>query len=210
MRVISILFLSVLIVGCSTVRLVDTWENPHVIVYQPTKVLVVGMTSQKNVRFQYEKKVKEEYLSRGVDAVMSLTLFEESFNATKKTVAELKKLEDDLLGLNFDGVLFTKIDRIEERVSFSASYRNIENMYRSFSEDYYKHQPIFNEDYYPEEYRVYHTETSLYCICPTNDRKLMWKGYIDIVKPNSLEASVGDYTKLVLSTLEKNKLIPKK
>jgi len=210
MRVISILFLSVLIVGCSTVRLVDTWENPHIGVYQPTKILVVGMTSQKNVRIQYEKKAKEEYLLRGVNAVMSLTLFEESFHATKKTVTELKKFEDELLALNFDGVLFSKIDRIEDRVSFSASYRSIENMYRNFSEDYYKHQPVSNDEYYPEEYRVYHTETSLYCICPTNDRKLMWKGYIDIVKPNSLEASVGNYIRLVLSTLEKNKLIPKK
>lgn len=203
------LFLVVLLNSCSTVRLVDTWENPHIGNYKPAKVLIVGMTSNKDIRMLYERKIKEEYMLRGIDAVMSLTILEESFVTSEKTMAELKNIEDELVRLNFDSVLFSKINKIEDKVSFSSAYRNIENMYQNFSDDYYKNQPVHNVEYYPEEYKVYHTETTLYCICPTNDRKLIWKGYIDLVRPSSLEDNVDKYVKLVLSAMEKEKLIPK-
>lgn len=208
MRIFSILFLAVLINSCSTVRLVDTWENPYVSTYKPTKVLVVSMTPDKEERQQFEQKLKDECLARGIDAVMSLTLLDESFTSTKKTVSELKKMEQQLLELNFDSVLLSKTNRIVDKVSFAAAYRNIENMYRSFSDEYYMHQPIYDKTDSPEHYKVYHTDTSLYCICPTRDHKLIWKGYIDIVNPSIKDDVLGDHISLILKTLEKNDLIP--
>jgi hypothetical protein len=67
----------------------------------------------------------------------------------------------------------------------------------------------YNPEYY-DEYTVYHAETSLYCICPTKDRELIWKGYIDIIAPQSIEETVNDYVNLVLLILEKEMLINQK
>jgi len=210
MRVFSVLFLAAIISSCSTVRLVDTWENPYVSTYKPTKVLVVSMTADKEERQQFEKQLKDECLARGIDAVMSLTLLDELFTSTKKTVSELKEMEQKLLQLNFDSVLLSKTNKIVDKVSFAAAYRNIENMYRSFSDEYYMHQPVYDTTDSPENKRVYHTDTSLYCICPTRDHKLIWKGYIDIVNPSSNDDVMGDHINLILTTLEKNELVPKK
>ena len=47
----------------------------------------------------------------------------------------------------------------------------------------------------------------MYCICPTKDRELIWKGYVDIVDPRSIDKTVNDYVDLVIAALEEQALI---
>ena len=81
--------------------------------------------------------------------------------------------------------------------------------YREFKDEYLKHQNIFyNSDYY-NQYKIYKAETSMYCICPTKDRELIWKGYINITDPQSqsIEKTVNDYIRLTMVVLEEEQLI---
>ena len=157
MKFIIIIILGLLTVSCSTTELVENWKNPDIDSYNPSKVLLVGMTSNVEARQQFEKQLQDEYASRGIESVMSLELFEPSFTTE--------------------------------------------------SEDYLKYQDVFyNPDYY-EEYTVYHTETSMYCIWPTKERKLIWKGYIDVMDPASISETVNDYVRLIIVVLEEQKLI---
>lgn len=50
----------------------------------------------------------------------------------------------------------------------------------------------------------------MYCICPTKDRELIWKGYIDITDPQSIDETVDDYVKLIILAIEKQQLINSK
>ena len=54
---------------------------------------------------------------------------------------------------------------------------------------------------------MYHTETAMYCICPTKDRELIWKGYIDVMDPESIRETVNDYVRLVIVVLDEQQLI---
>ena len=47
----------------------------------------------------------------------------------------------------------------------------------------------------------------MYCICPTKERELIWKGYIDITDPQSIDETLDDYVKLVILALEEQQLI---
>ena len=79
MKTLLYIIISVLIIGCSSTQLVDTWKNPDINIYEPTKVLVVGMTSNIEAREKFELQLKKDYEARHIEAVMSLELFEPSF-----------------------------------------------------------------------------------------------------------------------------------
>jgi hypothetical protein len=157
------------------------------------------MTSNKTARRQFEKQFKEEYLSRGMEAVTSLEMFGKSFTEGKKTEAALKEMENKLINDRFNSILFTKIIGVEDRILFSEEYN-----------DYYDNQDIYYNRNYYQKYKVYHAETSLYCICSEKDRDLIWKGYIDIIDPDSVKGTIDNYINLVLFVLEEQQLINKK
>lgn len=47
----------------------------------------------------------------------------------------------------------------------------------------------------------------MYCIYPTKKRELIWKGYLDITDPESINETVSDYVRLVIIVLEEQQLI---
>ncbi|WP_242134765.1 hypothetical protein [Aestuariivivens marinum] len=196
-----------LITSCSNVELVDYWKNPDIDSYSPTKVLVVGITSNIEARQKFEGQLKEEYESRGIEAVMSLEFLKSSFTTEKKTEDELIALETNLIENGFNTILLTKVIGVEDKIEYKKNYDGFDSTYVKFKEDYLKYQDAFyNPDYY-KEYTIYHTETSMYCICPTNSRELIWKGYIDITDPNLVNEIINDYVRLVVVVLEELQLI---
>jgi hypothetical protein len=147
---------------------------------------------------------------RGATAVTSLTLFDASFRTEKMTKEELKVIENKLIDDGFDTILFTKIIGVEDKITYKDNYHNYDETYRKFTDEYLIYQDIYYNPEYYNEYTIYHSETSMYCICPTKDRELLWKGYIDIVDPRSVDESVDDYIKLTIAVLEEQQLINQK
>jgi hypothetical protein len=195
--------------NCSTTELVDVWKNPAIDSLVISKVLIVGMTSNIEARKEFEQKLKKEFESRGIEAVMSLELFEPTFTAEKKSKEELRIVDKILATSYFDAILFTKIKGIENKTVYTKTFKNKEHLDIRFKDDYYKNQEIFyNPDYY-KKFDIYHAETSLYCICPVKERELMWKGSIDIIDPSSTEETVNDYVNLLIFALEEENVLKK-
>jgi len=210
MKRLLILSIAFLFMNCSTTQLVDTWRNPEVPEYSSDKILIVGMTADKKSRRRFEKKLKEAYESRGIQAVMSLDVFDESLTEGEKSEEELKELEDDLIADGFDSILFSKVVGVDDEMAYLSTYKDLDRDYRNFRDDYYTNQDIYYNPEYYVKYKVYHAETSLYCMCPTDDIELVWKGYIDIVDPDSVKKTVDDYVHLVMYALEQEQLLNKK
>jgi hypothetical protein len=207
MNYFKILAVCFLISSCNTTQLIENWKNPDIDSYNAGKVLIVGMTSSMEARAQFERQIKTEYESRGIEAVASLEILEPIFTAEKKTEDELISLESKLLADGFDTILFTKVIGVEDKIAYRDDYDGYDNTYKKFREDYLKYQDAFyNPDYY-KEYAVYHTETSMFCICPTKERELIWKGYIDVVDPESVKETVNEYVRLIIIVLEEQQLI---
>lgn len=195
------------LISCSSTQLIENWKNPDIDSYAPSKVLVVGLTSNIEARQKFEQHLKNALESRGAEAVMSLEVFEPTFRAGKMSEDELKVLENNLINDGFDTVLFSKVIGVEDKIAYKENYGDYDETHRKFRHDYLMYQDIFyNPDYY-DEYTIYHAETAMYCICPTKERELVWKGYIDIVDPQSIDETVTDYVNLVIAVLEAQQLI---
>ena len=205
--------LSIIVVAfncCTTTQLVEYWKNPEIDSLSLSKVLIIGMTPNLEARDKFEELLKKELESRNIDAVPSLDIFEPKFRMEGKTEEELKLIENVLTANFYDAVIYTKVVGVEDRKIFSEKYKEKKYLDVEFKEDYYNHREVLEAPNYYEKYKIYKAETSLYCICPTKERELIWKGYIDIIDPKSIEETVNDYVNLLVLALEEQKLINKK
>ena len=207
MKFLRLITCCLLIISCSTTELIDSWKNPDIDSYAPTKVFIVGMTSNLEARQQFEKQLRIEYTARGIESVCSFEFFEPSFTSEEKSTEELKRLESKLVEDGFDTILFTKVVGVEDKIVYKENFDGYDSTYKKFTQDYLKYQDVYYNPEYYNEYTVFHTETSMYCICPTKDRELIWKGYIDIIDPQSTNETINDYVRLIIVVLEELHLI---
>jgi len=203
----ALILIVLLGMGCSSTELVDSWKNPDIVIFDASKVLIVGMTSNLKAREDYETKMKRHFTNRGVEAMRSIDLFDVGFTDSERSEEELDEVEQSLLDKDFDAILFTKILGAEDKATFRKSMADLDSYYGTFKEDYISHQDIYYDENYYEAYTVYHSETSLYCICVGKERELIWRGIIDITDPSNIKSAIDDYIKLVVFALEDQDLI---
>jgi hypothetical protein len=199
------LFLIVLS-GCSSSRLVDEYVNAESPNFQANKVLVVGLTPDGGLQRQFEYSLVQALETENVIAVKSVDYFESTFNENNQSEENLQNIEKELLNAGFDAVLFSKITGQESKVTLSQSYRNLTKSFESFNDYYNENRPVYGKEL-TEDYAVYNTETSLYCLCPSKDRDLIWRGKIDIVDPPKATTTIRDYVKTLVSALKKNNVL---
>lgn len=204
----KILCLSMLLfLGCSSTKLVSTWKNPDIVLFDAYKVLVVGMTQDENVRTEFETRLTDKLNEKGVEAMRSMDLFDVEFTSSKKSEEELSEVEGQLLDKGFDAILFTKVVGTENKRTFRERMNNLNTMYGRFSTDYLEHQDIYYNSEYYETFNIYTVETSLYCICVDKERELIWRSDIDVMEPIKMEKTIESYIKLIASKMGEQDVI---
>ncbi|WP_062061484.1 hypothetical protein [Aquimarina longa] len=202
-----IMILTGLFYSCTSSELIENWKNPDIKVFEAQKVLVIGITPDENAREVFEKKLASALKKGRVNAIKSIDYFENSFASSPKTEKELMALESMLLKNGFDAILLSKVLGVEDKVTVVKAFRNLDKTFNSFRDDYYENQNIYYDEEYYEEYQVFHAESSLYCICPDKERELIWKGSIDITKPENIRKAAGDYVKVLVWALKRQELL---
>ncbi len=199
---VSFLFLT----SCGSTKLVQQYKSPDTVNFEANKVLVVGITADKELRRTYEKKMIDALEKKDVIAIKSIDFFESSFTDNKKSNTQLDNIEQRLLEAGFDAILFTKITGSESRVTMVDAYRNFAKTYQTFDRYFYDNVHIYYKEK-QERYQVYTTETSLFCICPGKDRELLWRGEIEVVDAQKVKRNINSYIKILFKTLQENKLL---
>lgn len=207
MRQSLLAILILVLLSCNSTQLKEQWKNPEIDSYAPTKVFVVGLSSNIEARQKFENGLKNQLELRGMEVVMSLDFLGPKFRTKKLTNEEIKTLELDLINAGFDTVILSKVIGVEDKIVYKENYNKHNETYKRFSEDYLKYQDVFYNPEYYNEYTLYYAETSLFCICPTKDRELIWKGSVTITDPVSMEKTVSEYVNLVIAVLEDQQLI---
>jgi hypothetical protein len=199
--------MAVLLTGCSSTQWVHNWKNPEIVLFHADKVLIVGMTQDKEVREQFETRLQKEFSNRGVEAMRSIDLFDVQFTAAAQTDEEIERVEEQLLDKGFDAILFTKVVGAENHKAFLKQLADFDRNQGRFKEDYLQHQGIYYDTEYYEQYTVYTAETALYCICVDKEKELIWRGAIDVNDPVKIEKAIADYIKMVVIAMEEQDLI---
>lgn len=205
-RLFTLFVFTLLFTSCSTSRLVGEYINPESGDFRANKVLVVGLTPDGGLQRQFEYSLVQALKAENVIAVKSLDYFGSSVDENNQTEENLANLENELLKAGFDAVLFSKVKGQESKVTLAQSYRNLSRTFQSFS-DYYNENRIISGKENSEDYPVYNTETSLYCLCPDKEQDLIWRGNIDIIDPPGTETTIRDYVKTLVRRLKKNSLL---
>lgn len=193
--------------SCTSSDLVENWKNPEIEVFVAEKVLVLAMSNDIDNRKLFEKKLAAQLTSKGVNAVVSDNFFNPEFIARPQTEQDLDTLEQEMLSEGFDAILVSKVIGGENKVTLMQSYRNFNKTFNSFEDDYYSNQGLYVKDERIESYTVYHAESALYCICPTKERQVIWRGSIDVTKPDSDRKAIKDYINMLTWTLEEQELL---
>ncbi len=197
-----LLFLS----SCSSTRLVNQWESPDTPVYEANKILVIGMSTDSQLRRTFEDKLAAAIEKENIIAVRSIDFFEGSFTDSDRTEEELNKIESRLLDAGFDSVLISKVTGSEDKVNTVQAVRGFANDFQNFKDYYRINQEVYSKKQ-TESYRVYHTETTVFCLCPGKERELLWRGNFDVVDPYDTDRNVNDYVRTLLKTLQENELV---
>jgi len=206
MKKLIVLF-SLILMGCSSISLVENWKNPDIVLFNANKVLLVSMAQDENNRERFETKLQKEFTDRNVEAWRSIDIFDLSLTDSRKTEKELNAVEQSLLDKDFDAILLTKITGSENRESFMKSISRWDDHQSRFNDDYLEHQGIYYDDDYYEKFTVYHAETTLYCICEGKERAMIWRGIIEITEPNNIEKAIKDYVQLIIVAMEDQDLV---
>lgn len=201
-----LVFVLSLAFGCSSAKLTEQYKNPDTDNFQANKVLVVGISSNKEIRRSYETNMIDALENENVVAVKSIDFFEQSFTNNQQSLEQLNEIENRLFEAGFDAILFTKITGKESKVTMVDAYRNFAKNYQTFEDYYYSHQQIYFKEQ-QERSQVYTTETSLYCICPGKELELLWRGEIELVDANKVNRNIHKYISLLFKTLKENKLL---
>ncbi len=202
-----IVLLTFLLLGCSSTKLVSTWKNPEIVLFDAYKVLVVGMAQDENTRIEFETRLVNRLEDNGVEAMRSLDLFDVEFTSSEKSEEELSEAEDQLLEKGFDAILFTKVVGSENRRTFKERMNNIDALFVRFSNDYLEHQDIYYDPRYYDTFSIYNVETSLYCICVGKERELIWRSNIDVTEPSNVDKTIDSYIKLITGEMAEQDVI---
>lgn len=201
-----ILLFSFLFAGCSSTKLTQQYKNPDTDNFQANKVLIVGISANKDLRRVYEKKMMESLENENVIAVKSIDFFEQSFTDNEQSLQQLNEIENRLFEAGFDAILFTKITGRESRESVVDSYRNFARNYQTFQDYYFGNQYLYFQENL-ERNQVITTETSLYCICPGKERELLWRGEIEVVHADKVNRNINSFINILFTTLKDNSLL---
>lgn len=207
MKTVIFGLITLFLLSCSSSKLIDQYKSPDNPTFEANKVLIIGMSQNIETRRIFEEKLSDELDKKGVIAVKSVDFFENSFTSNKKTEDELNTIEKQLTDAGFDAILLSKVTSSENKVSIVKALKNIDKSFNNFRDDYYESQDIFFNKNELQESKIYHTQTSLYCICPTKERELIWESTIDIVNPEKEKTSISDYVSVLIKELSKQQLL---
>ena len=205
-KILFILLPVVFFWSCSSSRLIDQWESTDTPVYESNKILVIGMSADTELRRTFEDKLASALEKEKIVAVRSVDFFESSFTDSDRTENDLNTIESQLVDAGFDSVLISKVTGSEAKVTTVQAVRGFVNDFENFKDYYRTNQELYRKNA-TESYTVYHTETTVFCICPGEEREMLWRGNIDVVDPYNRERNINDYVRTLLKTLEKNELV---
>lgn len=209
MKRFLIIIALIVIAGCSSTRFVVSWKNPEISSFNPTKVLVIGITDNLTARKIFEQDFKNALLSKNINAIESNTILNEAFTSSKKSEEDIDEMIQKISKDGFDAVIITAIKGVEKQKSYYDNYPMVGYSLSRFGGYYYWYQDIFYTPKYYETYNVYHLETSIYNLNSSEYKSLVWVGSFNIVNPETVSKTVKDYVERTINQLEDENLLIK-
>jgi len=200
LRVLLAVGISVLLAGCASVSLTDSWKDSAVAPHKFRKILVVGFTDQPEQRQLFEDTFAGEFRQKGVDAVASYF-----FTGLGGKVSE-REVVQALQNSAAEGVISSRVVRVQQVTDVQPGYVG------GYSPEYSAAYPYPRDLYGFLDTTVFYQsattlsfvqltlETSLFDAATS---KMVWSGTISAFDPSN-PAKVGKkVAEIVITALTK-------
>jgi hypothetical protein len=198
-RIVVALALLLGAAGCSSTKLVNQWENAQYVPARFARIVVIGVTRQPGVRRAFEDQFAARLKAEGVDAVPSYPVIPEDGPVDET------RLQQAVHQANADGVLMTRLVRVERKTETSPGYYTpapavtlgLYPWYSAAWLGYYEPPRVY-------QYDVYVSETSLY---DARRNQLVWSGTVQTKSPPALDKEIERYVAAVIKALKKENVL---
>jgi hypothetical protein len=184
-------------------KFVFTWMNPNYLGGHFKTILVLGINGKAVNRAEFEDRLSAEITRPGIAAIPSYSLLPRP-NSTPLVMSELR---DVVQGQNIDAIIATRLIKVKKSVTEIPG--QVYTPYPYYNSFYGYYGTIYPEVYSPDYLRVERTaqiETNFYSTLKP-DGELIWTGTSDTVNPQSPSKAIDAVAKLIVETLEKQKII---
>jgi len=186
------------VAACNSTKVVNRWENPQYVPTHFNRILIIGVSQQASVRRAFEDTFVARLKAESVDAVPSYL-----FIAGDGQVDETK-LQQAIRQANADGVLMTRLVRVERKTEVGPGYYAppplpfaLYPWYSAAWLGYYEPPRVY-------QYDVFISETSLYDV---RSNQLVWSGMVQATTPTDLNKEIQRYVAAVIKALKKDNVL---
>jgi hypothetical protein len=199
-RLLVIALALLTVAGCASTSLSNAWRDPAYQGRTFKRLLVVGISAESGVRRTFEDEFSRSLRESGVDAVPSYILL------PRDGKVEDAELRAAVAKSGADGVLMTRLVRLDRRTQVSPGYVSVLPAYGYYG-SFYPYYGASFAYYGPPmvtQYDVAVLETNLW---NAREEHLVWSAMTETVSPDNVRKATTDLAKVVIESLRAEKLI---
>jgi hypothetical protein len=186
------LALAATVASCATTEMTSTWTDPAARGASLSKVAVVCLTKDPGLRRQGEDAAAAQLQQKGAQAVASYQLTGDT------DLKDREGIKTKLKAAGIDGVLVMRMTGVSEQVTA------VDGPYGTYDGYYdYAGAAVYAPGYLETD-TIVHVVSNLYDL---NKNKLIWSGTSKTFDPASVTQFIGDVSKAVATSLQKDRLI---
>ncbi|HXV11718.1 MAG TPA: hypothetical protein VD839_13040 [Burkholderiales bacterium] len=186
--------------GCASTTLTSVWRDPGYTGGPLRSVLVMGISEETGIRRIFEDEFSAKLQSVGVIAIPGYTVIPQD------GPAEAVVLDAAIVKAGAQGVLITRLLRIERRTNYAPGYYRAVpavGYYRNFH-GYYTSAWVPYAPAQAYDYDIVALETNLWS---PRQGELIWSGITESFAPSNVRQATREFADVIIRALREQKLI---
>jgi hypothetical protein len=187
-----LLLVVLLLAGCASTSITDTWRDPAYQGGQFKRVMVLGVFQQPTVRRTFEDIFSAKLRATGIEAIPSYQALPLDAPPAEGALGEAATRA------GADGLLMVHLLRIDRQVRVTPAYAPA--IYPGFH-GYYSAWMAYPDVY---TYDIVSAEVNLFEV---NSKRLVWGGMTETFNPQSVSRESAGFADVVIAALAKDGLV---
>ncbi|MEH6535377.1 MAG: hypothetical protein V7719_03215 [Psychroserpens sp.] len=214
-KVVSVLSLSILLAGCSSVKVTDSWKDVKTSQIENKNIMVLTESESTIIRTTFERDIVEQLSKKGYKSLESYKMFPVIKSDKTLTDEQLRVFKEELTSSGIDVVIMTVLKDVNEYTqtltqagtiyyqnTYPTLYFNSRHggFYRSYKTIYVNVEPKTTTSYTSKDYVL---ETLVYDLTQQENNQLSSVITTVIDNPKDLEKTSEDFSKKLIKELIK-------
>jgi len=194
----AIMALTFLITSCTSTKLVDTWKDHQFKGPAFKKIMVVSLVKRPDTRQRMEDEFAGQLNARGVSSVTCYSCIPDPKDLTREEIVRT------VGKTGVEGVLVvelrqagTRLESVLDKSPTMGEFVSFDSYMLSATSSPYDSAMIRRDEVVTLSTRLFDAGTG----------KLIWYSNTETVDPGKTEREIASFTKIILNTLRKEKLI---